>query len=74
MLSQMMVAMTGFWFVDHQCVWFELGNTLTNLQRACICIAIFSIAARLAQSAVRRRRTTRGRDRAAVKMGPLTRK
>ncbi|KAI1839311.1 hypothetical protein JX266_014478, partial [Neoarthrinium moseri] len=59
MLSQMMVAMTGFWFVDHQCVWFELGNTLTNLQRACICIAIFSIAVRLAQSAVRRRRTIR---------------
>ncbi|KAI1839305.1 hypothetical protein JX266_014484, partial [Neoarthrinium moseri] len=73
-LNQMTVAMAGFWFVYRQCVWLELGDNLTNLQRVCMCIAIFSIAARLAQSAVRRRRTTRGRDRAAAKTGPLTRK
>jgi hypothetical protein len=71
-LSQLIVAMVGFWIVDRLRVSFKLSDTSANFQRACICIAICFIAVQSAQSTKRRPRTTREGERAAVKTGPLT--
>ncbi|KAK7583134.1 hypothetical protein V3481_012428 [Fusarium oxysporum f. sp. vasinfectum] len=58
-LSQLIVAMVGFWIVDRLRVSFKLSDTSANFQRACICIAICFIAVQSAQSTKRRPRTTR---------------
>ncbi|KAF6514142.1 hypothetical protein HZS61_006398 [Fusarium oxysporum f. sp. conglutinans] len=71
-LSQLIVAMVGFWIVDRLRVSFKLSDPSANFQRACICIAICFIAVQSAQSTKRRTRTTREGGRAAVKTGPLT--